>query len=126
MTTALAGLSRTLAAELPSAVPGSAVLIEGWVQTVVTAALGDRIPGAAALAETLRRRRATGGPAEQTFATLVGLELRADINNSHRLPRLLRQRQRGTSGGRPRADYEIGRQNISSSVDSRSARSASV
>lgn len=51
-------------------------LIEGWVQTVVTAALGDRIPGASALAETLRRRRATGGPAEQTFATLVGLELR--------------------------------------------------
>jgi putative hydrolase len=51
-------------------------LIEGWVQTVVTAALGDRIPSTAALAETLRRRRATGGPAEQTFATLVGLELR--------------------------------------------------
>jgi putative hydrolase len=51
-------------------------LIEGWVQTVVAAALGDRIPGASALAETLRRRRATGGPAEQTFATLVGLELR--------------------------------------------------
>ena len=51
-------------------------LIEGWVQTVVTDALGDRIPGAAALSETLRRRRATGGPAEQTFATLVGLELR--------------------------------------------------
>src|SRR6201997_4643960 len=51
-------------------------LIEGWVHVVVTAALGDRIPGAAALAETLRRRRATGGPAEQTFATLVGLELR--------------------------------------------------
>ena len=48
-------------------------LIEGWVQTVVTAALGERIPGAAALGETLRRRRATGGPAEQTFATLVGL-----------------------------------------------------
>jgi putative hydrolase len=51
-------------------------LIEGWVRTVVAAALGDRIPGTAALAETLRRRRATGGPAEQTFATLVGLELR--------------------------------------------------
>jgi putative hydrolase len=51
-------------------------LIEGWVQTVVADALGDRIPGAAALSETLRRRRATGGPAEQTFATLVGLELR--------------------------------------------------
>lgn len=51
-------------------------LIEGWVQTVVTDALGDRIPGTSALSETLRRRRATGGPAEQTFATLVGLELR--------------------------------------------------
>ena len=51
-------------------------LVEGWVQTVVAAALGDRLPGAAALAETLRRRRASGGPAEQTFATLVGLELR--------------------------------------------------
>jgi putative hydrolase len=51
-------------------------LIEGWVQTVVIAALGDRLPGTAALSETLRRRRGTGGPAEQTFATLVGLELR--------------------------------------------------
>lgn len=51
-------------------------LIEGWVQTVVSDALGDRIPGTSALSEMLRRRRATGGPAEQTFATLVGLELR--------------------------------------------------
>ena len=51
-------------------------LIDGWVQVVVTAALGERIPGTAALSETLRRRRASGGPAEQTFATLVGLELR--------------------------------------------------
>jgi putative hydrolase len=51
-------------------------LIDGWVQVVVTAALGDRIPGTAALSETLRRRRGSGGPAEQTFATLVGLELR--------------------------------------------------
>jgi putative hydrolase len=51
-------------------------LIEGWVDAVVTAAAEPRLPGAAALRETLRRRRATGGPAEQTFATLVGLELR--------------------------------------------------
>ncbi|KAB2585240.1 hydrolase [Rhodococcus erythropolis] len=51
-------------------------LVEGWVETVVTAALGERLPGVAAMSETLRRRRATGGPAEQTFATLVGLELR--------------------------------------------------
>jgi putative hydrolase len=34
------------------------------------------MPGAEALREASRRRRATGGPAEQTFATLVGLELR--------------------------------------------------
>src|SRR6202040_3552260 len=51
-------------------------LIEGWGQTVVADARGARIPGTSALSETLRRRRATGGPAEQTFATLVGLELR--------------------------------------------------
>ncbi len=51
-------------------------LVEGWVATVVHEALDDRIPGADALGETLRRRRASGGPAEQTFANLVGLELR--------------------------------------------------
>jgi len=51
-------------------------LVEGWVDVVVGDAAGDRLPGAAALRETLRRRRATGGPAEQTFATLVGLQLR--------------------------------------------------
>ena len=51
-------------------------LVEGWVSTVVSAALDDRIPGTEALSEMLRRRRATGGPAEQTFGTLVGLELR--------------------------------------------------
>ncbi len=51
-------------------------LVEGWVDTVVAEAVGERLPGAGALRETLRRRRATGGPAEQTFATLIGLELR--------------------------------------------------
>ncbi len=51
-------------------------LVEGWVATVVDAAAGDRLPQAGALAEAIRRRRATGGPAERTFATLVGLELR--------------------------------------------------
>ncbi|MDD7934893.1 zinc-dependent metalloprotease [Actinomycetospora straminea] len=51
-------------------------LVEGWVDVVVADAVGDRLPGAVALRETLRRRRASGGPAEQTFATLVGLELR--------------------------------------------------
>ena len=51
-------------------------LVEGWVATVVSAAARDRLTHADALAEAIRRRRATGGPAERTFATLVGLELR--------------------------------------------------
>lgn len=51
-------------------------LVEGWVDEVVTQATGSLMPAAAALAETVRRSRATGGPAEATFATLVGLELR--------------------------------------------------
>jgi putative hydrolase len=51
-------------------------LVEGWVATVVSAAAGGRLTHAEALAEAVRRRRATGGPAERTFATLVGLELR--------------------------------------------------
>jgi putative hydrolase len=51
-------------------------LVEGWVDETTDAAAHDRLPSAAALRETIRRRRATGGPAEQTFAALVGLELR--------------------------------------------------
>jgi putative hydrolase len=51
-------------------------LVEGWVAHVVDRATEGRLPGAPALAEAFRRRRAAGGPAEQTFATLVGLELR--------------------------------------------------
>ncbi|GAB2817010.1 zinc-dependent metalloprotease [Alpinimonas psychrophila] len=50
-------------------------LIEGWVD-VVTSAATNRLPRASAMAETVRRRRASGGPAESAFATLVGLELR--------------------------------------------------
>jgi putative hydrolase len=51
-------------------------LIEGWVGHVVDHAAGDRLPSVSALGEAFRRRRAAGGPAEQTFAALVGLELR--------------------------------------------------
>ncbi|MEL0627216.1 zinc-dependent metalloprotease [Salinibacterium amurskyense] len=50
-------------------------LVEGWVD-VVTAAATSRLPAREAIAETVRRRRASGGPAESAFATLVGLELR--------------------------------------------------
>jgi len=50
-------------------------LVEGWVADVVDAAAVN-LPSSASLAESMRRRRGSGGPAEQTFATLVGLELR--------------------------------------------------
>lgn len=50
-------------------------LIEGWVD-VVTADASSRLPRVDAIAETVKRRRASGGPAESAFATLVGLELR--------------------------------------------------
>jgi len=50
-------------------------LVEGWVD-VVTASATTRLPKSDAIAETVRRRRASGGPAESAFATLVGLELR--------------------------------------------------
>jgi putative hydrolase len=51
-------------------------LVEGWVDEVVDTAATSKLPAAAALRETVRRRRAGGGPAEATFASLVGLELR--------------------------------------------------
>jgi len=73
-------------------------LVEGWVDDVVATAAVDRLPGAEALRETLRRRRATGGPAEQTFATLVGLELRPRrLREAATLWRTLRE-QRGAEG----------------------------
>ena len=50
-------------------------LVEGWVDEV-TAAAAANLPSAGALREMVRRRRATGGPAEHAFASLVGLELR--------------------------------------------------
>ena len=50
-------------------------LIEGWVDAVTAEAV-SRLPGAEGIAEMVRRRRATGGPAEHAFGTLVGLELR--------------------------------------------------
>ncbi|MED6045760.1 zinc-dependent metalloprotease [Rothia sp. BD8] len=50
-------------------------LVEGWVDDVCARAAGN-LPSAPALTETLRRRRAAGGPAEKTFGSLIGLELR--------------------------------------------------
>jgi putative hydrolase len=51
-------------------------LVEGWVDEIVHTAAQGALPHAAALRETVRRRRASGGPAEHIFASLVGLELR--------------------------------------------------
>lgn len=51
-------------------------LVEGWVEEVTAQAVAPHLPHAVPLREMLRRRRAAGGPAEDTFRTLVGLELR--------------------------------------------------
>ncbi|MFC7489581.1 MULTISPECIES: zinc-dependent metalloprotease [unclassified Knoellia] len=51
-------------------------LVEGWVDVVTAAAVTPQLPQAEALGEAIRRRRASGGPAEKTFAALVGLDLR--------------------------------------------------
>lgn len=74
-------------------------LIEGWVD-VVTADAVSRLPGSDGIAEMVRRRRATGGPSEHAFSTLIGLELR---------PRRLREaaslwRLVGERGGRSARD----------------------
>jgi putative hydrolase len=73
-------------------------LTEGWVDTVVDAAAANKLPGAVAMRETFRRRRAAGGPAEQTFAALVGLELRPRrLRDAARLWSLLSE-ARGSDG----------------------------
>ncbi|RZS87178.1 putative hydrolase [Motilibacter rhizosphaerae] len=73
-------------------------LVEGWVDTVTAAAAEPHLKHAAALREAVRRRRATGGPAEQTFANLVGLELRPRrLRDAARLWELV-ARARGTDG----------------------------
>ncbi|PID54418.1 MAG: zinc-dependent metalloprotease [Micrococcales bacterium] len=51
-------------------------LLEGWVDVVTIQAATSHLPNAERLGEAMRRRRAVGGPAEQTFASLVGLQLR--------------------------------------------------
>jgi putative hydrolase len=55
-------------------IEGLLALIEGWVDAVTDEAT-LLLPKASAIAEAVRRRRATGGPAEQTFRSLLGLEL---------------------------------------------------
>jgi putative hydrolase len=73
-------------------------LVEGWVDDVTMQAVSNRLPSAVALQEAIRRRRASGGPAEQTFAALVGLELRPrQARSAATLWKLLRE-ARGIEG----------------------------
>ncbi|MDO5512255.1 zinc-dependent metalloprotease, partial [Corynebacterium sp.] len=52
-------------------------LVEGWVEYVVDQAMSERIPSTGTMTEAWRRRRATGGSAEQAFAKIVGIEFSA-------------------------------------------------
>lgn len=51
-------------------------LSEGWVEVVAETATATKLTNYAAMFESIRRRRAAGGPAENAFAALVGLEIR--------------------------------------------------
>ena len=51
-------------------------LIEGWVDEVTAKAAAPHLPALGQLREMMRRRRAAGGPAEDTFSALLGLTLR--------------------------------------------------
>ncbi len=50
-------------------------LIEGWIDEVSAAAAGNQLPHIQALREMSRRRRATEGPLQRVFASLLGLEV---------------------------------------------------
>lgn len=81
-------MQRALADSLFSPTPSSAqlaalarletllALVEGWVDVVCERATSGHLPQFSALGEAIRRRRASGGPAEHLFSQLVGLQLR--------------------------------------------------
>jgi putative hydrolase len=50
-------------------------LVDGWADDVTTCAAADRLPSLAQLREIYRRQRATNAPAQQLFATLLGLQV---------------------------------------------------
>ncbi|QWW20736.1 zinc-dependent metalloprotease [Schaalia sp. 19OD2882] len=51
-------------------------LIEGWVEVVSARATAPYLPHGDQLREMMRRRRASGAPAEQVFGQLIGLQMR--------------------------------------------------
>jgi putative hydrolase len=72
-------------------------LVDGWLDDVVGQA-GALMPDAARLEEATRRRRAAGGPAEQAFASLVGLELRPKRQRDAASLWALLREERGPAG----------------------------
>ena len=79
MTSALAGLSRTLAAQLPSAAPGSQVRIEGWVHrrrelgAVTFLIVRDRSGLAQAVVRDPQARQVVGRCGEETVVAVTGV-----------------------------------------------------
>src|SRR5690606_33862687 len=51
-------------------------LIEGWVDRVSGTAASAWLPTESQLVEVVRRRRASGGPTQEVFGDLLGLQLR--------------------------------------------------
>jgi nondiscriminating aspartyl-tRNA synthetase len=82
MTSALAGLSRTLAAQLPSATPGSQVRVEGWVHrrrelgAVTFLIVRDRSGLAQAVVRDPQARRVVRRCGEETVVAVIGLVTR--------------------------------------------------
>lgn len=62
--------------EARAALENLLALVEGWVDVVVWRAAMAYLPHLDQLREMMRRERAVGGPAERTFETLIGLEMR--------------------------------------------------
>lgn len=63
-------------AEIMARLETMVALVEGWVDDVVGVTTAGLLPGAPALLESVRRRRAVGGPAETALKQLLNLELR--------------------------------------------------
>ena len=87
-------------------------LVEGWVDVVADRATREHLPQADALGEAVRRRRATGGPAEKAFGALVGpraatppaARRREPVRGARGLRRPGRPRRR-VAPPRPRAEH---------------------
>ena len=82
MTSALAGLSRTLAAQLPAAAPGSQVRVEGWVHrrrdlgAVTFLVVRDRSGLAQAVVRDPRARQVVRHCGEETVVAVTGAATR--------------------------------------------------